>query len=391
MVLKDSKVPCLCLICGNNTCVTSILSFWILWTRMRVSASHRIAWRRVILHTCKGLILTTHNNADMKSIFKLCHEANFVRGQPITSFHVFRATVGQFTRFSVVCGNLTAEDVCVSCSVFDCITHLKTIHVFTSYFQLRCASSTVLSKVFHLGGLAGHAITYFTSYEDAHHAKLAQKSRYYLRSVCAAEKMETRTGTARMRVDEARIAVQRYVTGNDFLEYAGIARNALQWIMDSAIVVCQSTGNSQIEYMASRRVLISKWCINFLGMLMFAGSGQRPQVYASLAIPEYFDLTNVEWTGGSCPKFAAGIEKTCRASGFSSVVFTRWTHKIFHFHIRVVHQAVLRSRYAAASSFRPCSSEGANGSENSAARTFSMPNTLLIYTQTCEPYTTANV
>jgi hypothetical protein len=138
-------------------------------------------------------------------------------------------------------------------------------------------------------------------------------------------------------------------------------------------------------------VLISKWCINFLGMLMFAGSGQRPHVYASLAIPEHFDSTYLEWTRGSCPEFAAGIEKTCRASGFSSVVFPRWTQKIIHFHIRVVHQAVLRSRDAAASTFRPCSSEGANGSENSAARTFSMPNTLFIHTQTCEPYTTANV
>jgi hypothetical protein len=200
----------------------------------------------------------------MQYIFKLCHEAKFVRGQPITSFHIFRTTAGQFTRISVVCGNLAAEDVCVSGSVFDFIICIKTMQVFVSYFQLRCASSTVLSKAFHLKRLAGHAVTYFTSSKDVDRANLAQNSRDYMSSVCAAEKMETRTGTARMRVDEARIAVQRYVTGNDFLEYAGIARNALQGIMDSAIVICQSTGNSQIEYIASRRVLISKWCINFL-------------------------------------------------------------------------------------------------------------------------------
>jgi hypothetical protein len=40
----------------------------------------------------KGLMLSIQNNADILYIYKICFEAKFVRGQPITTFHqrVFR-------------------------------------------------------------------------------------------------------------------------------------------------------------------------------------------------------------------------------------------------------------------------------------------------------------
>jgi hypothetical protein len=45
------------------------------------------------------------------------------------------------------------------------------------------------------------------------------------------------------------------------------------------------------------------------------------------------------------PKIAAGMEKTCR-SGFNRVLLPHWTHKVFHFHVKVVHEAILSSRSA---------------------------------------------
>jgi hypothetical protein len=108
----------------------------------------------------KGLMLTVHTKADVQSIFKNCYGAKFVRGQPITTFHMFRNVVGQFARFSIVCGNLTAEDVCSPGSLFESVVYLKTIKVYISYFQLRCASYTVLCKDFHLKVLAGHTVTF---------------------------------------------------------------------------------------------------------------------------------------------------------------------------------------------------------------------------------------
>jgi hypothetical protein len=134
----------------------------------------------------KGLILTVHNKADVQSIFKNCYEAKFVRGQQITTCHMFRNIIGHFEIFSIVCGNLTAEDVCSPGSLFEYVVYLKTIKVFISYFQLRCASSTVLCKAFHLKVIARAGSHLFYRCARHHRASMAHTSREYLRSVCSA-------------------------------------------------------------------------------------------------------------------------------------------------------------------------------------------------------------
>jgi hypothetical protein len=98
----------------------------------------------------KGLLLSIRNNADIFYIYKMCYEAKFVRGQPITTFYQRRAVAGQFIRFAVVCEDIRAKEVCEAGSGFIAITYLKTVKGFMSYFQLRCASSTVLNKAFNL-------------------------------------------------------------------------------------------------------------------------------------------------------------------------------------------------------------------------------------------------
>jgi hypothetical protein len=95
-------------------------------------------------------LLSIRNNADLLYFYKMCYEAKFVRGQPITTFYQLRAVAGQFIRFAVVCGDIRAKEVSEAGSVFTAITNLKTVKGFVSYFQLRCASSTVLNKAFNL-------------------------------------------------------------------------------------------------------------------------------------------------------------------------------------------------------------------------------------------------
>jgi hypothetical protein len=176
------------------------------------------------------------------------------------------------------------------------------------------------------------------------------------------------------------------------VRYVEIAKKALHGVMDSATAASQSNRVSAVRYMAARKVLISKWCINFLGLLIFAGSGQRPQVYASLEIPDHFDSTYLEWVNGTCcPKFAAGMEKTCRSSGFSSVVFPHWMHKVFHFHIKVVHEAIRSSR--STTDLLPAADSRFDIDDQvfHTGQPLCFSKTLLIHTETCEPYTTANV
>jgi hypothetical protein len=342
----------------------------------------------------KGLMLSIRNNADISYIYKICYEAKFVRGQPITTFHQLRAVVGQFIRFAVVCGDVRAHDVCEAGSVFIAITNLKTVKVFISYFQLRCASSTVLNKAFNLKTLASHATTYLTSVRDEQRANSANAVRNYLCSVCRAEKMETRKGTERMRAENSRIAIETFVTGNDFLIFTNVAKHALNGILASATSATQTSGASAISYMTQRRQLLAKWCINFLGLVIFTGSGQRPQVYASLEIPEHFDSVCREWRAGAKPKLAAGMEKTSRVSGFESVVFPQWTHKFIHFHIAVAREAILEITKTLRTPAARAVATDAPGEEHE-GENICLPNppsqALLLHTETGLPYTTSNI
>jgi hypothetical protein len=342
----------------------------------------------------KGLMLSIRNNADILYIYKMCYEAKFVRGQPITTFHQLRAVVGQFIRFAVVCGDIRAKEVCEAGSVFIAITNLKTVKVFISYFQLRCASSTVLNKAFNLKTLASHATTYFTSVRDEQRANSAHVVRNYLCSVCRAEKMEARKGTERMRAENSRIAIETFVTGNDFLVFTNVAKHALNGVLASATSATQASGASAISYLTQRRQLLGKWCINFLGLILFTGSGQRPQVYASLQVPDHFDSVYREWHAGERPKLAAGMEKTSRVSGFESVVFPQWTHKFFHFHITVVREAIFEMTKASRTPAAQLAATSAAGEEHDGDNT-GQPDppsqALLLHTETAQPYTTSNV
>jgi hypothetical protein len=44
--------------------------------------------------------------------------------------------------------------------------------------------------------------------------------------------MEARKGTTRMQVDDSRVAVERYLTGKDFIKYVEIAKKALHGVID---------------------------------------------------------------------------------------------------------------------------------------------------------------
>jgi hypothetical protein len=92
-----------------------------------------------------------------------------------------------------------------------------------------------------------------------------------------------------------------------------------------------------------------------------------------------------------CPKFAAGMEIACRSSGFSSVVFPHWMHNVFHFHVKVVHEAIQSSR--STTDLLPAADSRFDIDDQvlNKERPFCFSKTLLIHTETCEPYTTANV
>jgi hypothetical protein len=121
-----------------------------------------------------------------------------------------------------------------------------------------------------------------------------------------------------MRSEERRLSSGRLLVGADFKRFGALAEKRLSQIMKNG-----ST--------AMRRVpgLISRWCINFIGLLIFYGAGQRPQVYAQLQEPEDIAETIRCWKADKRVTLAPLLEKRPRQTGYSKVSFPIRTLEMF--------------------------------------------------------------
>jgi hypothetical protein len=309
-----------------------------------------------------------HENCnDVQFVYKSRWEAKALRGQPVTSYDQFRAAVGQFVRFAIVCRSIPLNLVWQAGQLFQAVIQQDLVDVFLSYFQLRCSASTVLSKAFHLRALCQYAERYFASVSpDAGQKARSELMTDYLTGICAAEKSEGRKGTSVMRREEYRIEIGKLVPSKDFKRFARTAEERLEDIMLNGTDI-----NSNVR-------LLSKWCINFVGMLLFEGGGQRTQVYTQLQEPEEMSSAIRSWKAGLPVTLAALLEKRPRQVGYSKVRFKTDTARFFEFHLEKVNPAIRRAT-------RPLRSHGdIDESDDSTPDSDNKP--ILLHSRTGHPY-----
>jgi hypothetical protein len=297
-----------------------------------LDASMRVSQERLVRGevSYRGLHVSHENNEDIHFIFKHKFEAKSVRGQSLSSYEQLRACAGQFLRFAVVCGLVPLSRGCDSGRLFYSVLSMDVVQAFLAYFQLRCSASTVLAKAFHLRTISRYAERFYSSLamDDGNKARAALMTDY-LTSACSAEKCEARRGTARMRSEERRIETGKLIAGVDFKRFGKIAEDCLRSIIRSGERAIQQ--NSKLR---------SKWCIAFIGFLVFNGSGQRPQVYAQLQEPDNLDEAVRRWKDDDRVTVAAMLEKRPRQTGYSRVSFPGRSLAIFEFHLRTVKPAI---------------------------------------------------
>jgi hypothetical protein len=277
-----------------------------------------------------GLFVSHENNKDLKFIYKHKYEAKAVRGQALTSYDQLRSCVGQYMRFAVVCGLTTLPRACDSGELFRAVLSMDAVQTFLTYFQLRCSSSTVLIKAIHLRTISQYAERFYssTAVDESNRAKASLMSDY-LTGACSAEKYESRRGTARMRSEDLRIASGRLIAGDDFRRFGEEAEKSLASIMNSGVRNVHR--NSRVR---------ARWCISFVGLLVFYGGGQRPQAYAQLQAPDDLEGSLRRWAEDQRVTLATQLENRPRQTGYSKNSFPGRTLKIFEFHLRVVKPAI---------------------------------------------------
>jgi hypothetical protein len=295
-----------------------------------------------------GLSLLVRNNHDLETIFKDRYEPKFTRAQATNSFDQLRVCLGQYARFCVVYRVMPADQVYRKGSLFNAVCASRVLKLFLSNFQVRASASTVLSKATHLKVLATYAQSYFRQRNDEIRVNQAVSVIQYLRSVCAAEKMESRRGTARMQQEDARNELGTLLAGDDFQQISHRAREILYGLKArltrSAEEHESGTPNVRqaalVSEMKTQPHLLSKWCIYFAGLIVITGSGQRPNAYIQLQVPSNFEAVYRSWSGER-PSLATILEKTHRSSGFVRVIFPSWTKELIWFHVQIVRRAIL--------------------------------------------------
>jgi hypothetical protein len=341
-----------------------------------LDASMRVSQERLVRGevSYRGLHVSHENNEDIQFIFKHKFEAKSVRGQSLSSYEQLRACAGQFLRFSVVCGLVPLSHGCDSGRLFYSVLSMDVVQAFLAYFQLRCSASTVLAKAFHLRTISRYAERFYSSLamDDGNKARAALMTDY-LTSACSAEKCEARRGTARMRSEERRIETGKLIAGVDFKRFGKVAEDCLRSIIRS--------GERGIQQNSKLR---SKWCIAFIGFLVFNGGGQRPQVYAQLQEPDNLDEAVRRWKDDDRVTVAAMLEKRPRQTGYSRVSFPGRSLEIFEFHLRTVKPAIR----AAVSSTETETERRAKWQRE---RGEDVDNPLLLDTRTGEGYMTPQV
>jgi hypothetical protein len=322
----------------------------------------------------RGLQVNQDNNEDLLFIFKHKYEAKAVRGQSLASYEQLRACSGQFARFAVVCGLIPLKKVCDPGRLFQAILSMEAIQAFLTYFQLRCSASTVLAKSFHLRTVSRYAERFFgTVQKNDEQKNMAALTTDYLTGACSAEKQESRRGTARMRSEEMRIETGKLLVGADFRRFGNAARNSLCAIVD--------TGAQEVRRNPKLR---AKWCINFVGLLVFHGCGQRPQVYAQLQEPVNLEESIRRWERDQRVTLAALLEKRPRQTGYSKVSYPGRLLRIFEFHMRHVKPAIREAIGA-------LQTETERRAEWSQERGEDVDNPLLLDTRTGEGYITPQI
>jgi hypothetical protein len=316
------------------------------------------------------------------TIFKDRYEPKFTRTQATNSFDQLRVCLGQYARFCVVYRVMPADQVYRKGSLFNAVCASRVLKLFLSNFQVRASASTVLSKATHLKVLATYAQSYFRERSDEIRVTQAVSVIQYLRSVCAAEKMESRRGTALMQQEDARNELGTLLAGDDFQQISHRAREILYGIkarltryadeQASETPNVNDTSNVRqlalISEMKAHQNLLNKWCICFAGLIVITGSGQRPNAYIQLQVPSNFEAVYRSWSGER-PSLATILEKTHRSSGFVRVIFPSWTKELFWFHVQIVRRTILDNLNIDADAHNTC-------------------RALLINTRTGQPYRT---
>ena len=291
-----------------------------------------------------GLVLTAENNADIKHVYDIKFRTKQSLGQPTGSFDQFRTAAGQLARIYFTLTRSDPQEFYERGRLLECITDINVCRVLLGYFRIRGSHSTVASKSMHLRNLAHYAEVYFCGKDEELKGK-AISSAEFLLSEAASEKTEARRFARVKKSTENRLMAGTILLPKDFIRGAEVAKSQLGGIMKTFLKLKQERGLKRaIQAFEENGKILQKWSVNFLGLLVLAGGGQRPQVFCQLQLPSKSALAEMRKSTEKMSYFELRtvMEKTRRALDMPNVVFPGNLLRFVEFHALSFRPIVVR-------------------------------------------------
>lgn len=278
------------------------------------------------------------NNCDLARIWGAKFQPGVARGGKASYVHL-KGTLGQYARLGVCLKEVDIRHLWKPGALFSLLLSRRVIRIFMSYFRIRGRPTTVSNKAANLKLAAQYAGFYYAQLQKFPEQSAANENALYLGEYRAAERREIRR-TSRYSLDE-KMACGKLLTEEDMKEFEKMALSKCVEVLESAL----ESGSDPADLFRNRmrgQKLLDKWCLNFMVFLLFAGAGQRPQVFRSLLVPEE-DVIQRWRRGGTNVEVAlcAPFDKTLRAQECPAVMFPRQAARLIAFHVYTVRKVIL--------------------------------------------------
>ena len=291
-----------------------------------------------------GLVLSADNNSDIKHIFDIKYRTKRSLGQPIGSFDQLRTAAGQFSRLYFTSKRRDPSDFYERGRLLESITDINVHRALLGYFRIRGSHSTVASKSMHLKTLAHCAEVYFSG-KDEKLKGMATTVVEFLLSEAASEKMEARRFARARKNTVGRLMHGTLLLPGDFIRGIEAAKAQLSGVLSTFRRLEQDRGSKKAKsiFQESGKIL-QKWNINFIGLLVLSGGGQRPQVFCQLQLPSQAELVEMKRRSQKLDyvELRTVIEKTARAFDMPNVVFPPSVFQFIDFQVRVIRPILLK-------------------------------------------------
>ncbi|KAI0560796.1 hypothetical protein FGB62_100g010 [Gracilaria domingensis] len=241
-----------------------------------------------------GIGASVDNFMGLQNVFKFYYKSRErLSAVESTAFRQRTVTVSQLLPWAVSCSFISKEDCWNEYVLYQCVTSIKLLVPFTSYFRGCCSPGTLRNKTMSLISVCRTGIHRVANDKTAAKLKVAA---LFLRSIANASRRNHRIlsqSKKSRRANKARITL---IPARTSLRCIKNALRRVDLLMRRYHQLAEEKEFRANVNEEDINRFPTEWTMNFIGLLIMVSGGQRPQVFSHVQVPTEQELIMCEET-----------------------------------------------------------------------------------------------